>query len=194
MAASTATVPHVLAPTGGEPVEGSAVTFTWEPVEGATRYRIQVSADEAFQSVTVDLPLPDTTSLTLYNLLPEDGATYYWRVQAGTDAAWWGWSPAETLTSVSDADAMAPAPRRTATVRPASRPGTPVAERPEEVAAPFQTGHTPPGLTLLFIVLFLFGMALIAYLISLGYDARVAASSAAVGALMPLWPVRIGSS
>ncbi|ARA92135.1 hypothetical protein AWN76_002410 [Rhodothermaceae bacterium RA] len=194
MAASTATVPHLLAPTGGEPVEGGAVTFTWEPVEGATRYRIQVSTDAAFQSVAVDLPLPDTTSLTLYSLLPEDGATYYWRVQAGTDAAWWDWSAAETFTAVSDADAVAPAPRRAATTRTASRSGTPVADRPEEVAAPFQTGHTPLGLTLLFIVLFLFGMALIAYLISLGYDARVAASSAAVGVLIPLWPVRIGSS
>lgn len=176
---SSTRTPHLVAPTDGASVEGSALTFEWEPVADATRYQLQVSTDAAFDDVEVSLPLQDTTSLTVYSLLPEDGETYYWRVQAGTDEQWFGWSEPETLTSVSDADAAAYEARRE-TKSPPPSPHTAtadVAAQQEAAAVPFQNSATSFTQTFLFFLLFLLGMALIAYLIVLGYDTRLAATS-----------------
>lgn len=79
------------APTPLSPSDGTTTTiesypplgipeFTWAPVSGATRYRIQVSGDIAFASLIVN----DTTTNTRYTPTSagsfSDG-TWYWRVR-----------------------------------------------------------------------------------------------------------------
>ena len=61
-------------------------TFVWEPVEGATLYHIDISANIAFTAIVDQTNTPHTTYTPIRTLA--DG-TYYWRVRA-LDASGWG--------------------------------------------------------------------------------------------------------
>lgn len=63
------------------PVDQSAVPFSWEGIPEASGYQIQVARTEDFADADVDLTVDQTTSLTLYEVLPEEGTTYYWRIR-----------------------------------------------------------------------------------------------------------------
>jgi len=63
------------------PVDQSAVPFTWERVPGATGYGLQVAPTEEFTEPIIDLTVDQTTSVTLYDTLPPDGRSFYWRVR-----------------------------------------------------------------------------------------------------------------
>jgi len=88
------TLGRPLSPTLSRPSNGgstcdSTPTFTWNPVDGATSYRIQVDNDGDFSS-----PEPggtvSTTSYTSGSELLED-VTYYWHVRASNlcgDGSW----------------------------------------------------------------------------------------------------------
>ena len=77
------TAPVPLHPTQEQdpPVEQSAVPFTWERVPGATGYGLQVAPTEGFAEPVIDLTVDQTTSITLYDTLPPDGRSFYWRVR-----------------------------------------------------------------------------------------------------------------
>lgn len=106
--ASAAHVPTPTSPTDEAPTDGRAAVFTWEPVPDALRYELQVAPSDAFEAPVVTVPLDDTTHLTLYDLLPEDGSTFFWRVRAvgaGADAS--PWSAPAALTAATDEDVIA---------------------------------------------------------------------------------------
>lgn len=69
-------------PLEGETVEPGAATFTWDGIPEASGYRLQVSQSDAFGDPLVDLTVDQTTSVTLYNRLPQEASTLSWRVSA----------------------------------------------------------------------------------------------------------------
>jgi len=88
--------PVLLAPREGAIIDGASLTFVWEPVEGATEYEIEIVSDYAFENVLLSENVGSATSLTLMDLVPPDGGTYYWRIRAKTAA---GWSHGEVIES-----------------------------------------------------------------------------------------------
>lgn len=74
--------PVLLAPSADTPVRGSDVTLRWKPVDGARGYRVQVAADEAFETLVVDSRLGPVTSLHVRALTPGDDGRLFWRVAA----------------------------------------------------------------------------------------------------------------
>lgn len=88
--------PALLAPRHGTIVDGRSVTFSWEPAEGATTYRIEVARDTAFEDLLLEQELGPATRVTLKGLAPLDGQTYYWRVLTGDGT---GWSEGEHVES-----------------------------------------------------------------------------------------------
>ncbi len=82
--------PLLISPMDNIVIEGSAVTFQWGAVSGATRYRLEltkVSDGTIFRTVEVD----NDTHTTL-NIFANDGTQYRWRVRAGNSSDWSSWS------------------------------------------------------------------------------------------------------
>jgi hypothetical protein len=80
---TTVTTPGniLTAPVGGSIVPGStSVLLEWRPVEGATRYLVEVDASSAFTSILLQEAITANTALQINNLLPN--RTYSWRVRA----------------------------------------------------------------------------------------------------------------
>jgi len=63
------------------PVDQSAVPFSWEGIPEASGYQLQVAPTKDFVDPTVDLTVDQTTSVTLYDLLPPEDTSFYWRVR-----------------------------------------------------------------------------------------------------------------
>lgn len=63
------------------PVDQSAVPFSWESIPEASGYQLQVAPTEDFSDPDIDLTVDQTTSVTLYDVLPEGAATYHWRIR-----------------------------------------------------------------------------------------------------------------
>jgi hypothetical protein len=79
--------------------------FSWTPVPGAVRYRVQVASTEAFGSVHHDAPMERGTALPLASVLPEEASTAYWRVRAeaaGAEPSAWS-APAHFALASDDA-------------------------------------------------------------------------------------------
>lgn len=79
------TPPYLVSPQEEAVVDGAAVTFTWDPVQGATGYRLEVASDTAFEAVVYEEGIAAESeegiiSRTLEGMFAPDGATYYWRV------------------------------------------------------------------------------------------------------------------
>lgn len=99
-------VPRLQTPIDNAPVDGSAAIFAWETVPGALDYRLQIAADDDFEEPVCSVETGETTALTLYEMLPEDGSAHYWRVQAKTPKGWQDWSqPASFKASTAQAAA-----------------------------------------------------------------------------------------
>jgi hypothetical protein len=68
-------------------VEHSLVTFTWNPVEGATKYRLVATREDG--SHVVDIDVGGVTSYTPWDLRYHVAPfIYHWMVWAGNDAGW----------------------------------------------------------------------------------------------------------
>ncbi|MFD2531815.1 BspA family leucine-rich repeat surface protein [Gracilimonas halophila] len=77
-------------------------SFQWSPSEGAERYHLQVSgADE----LVVDIDSLERDTYTLADSL-DYGVSYSWRVRAGNQAGWTGWSEAFEFVSEAAAPAL----------------------------------------------------------------------------------------
>lgn len=99
--AQDALAPVLLAPEDGasttgasDPPLGLPILF-WAPVEGATRYNVQVSGSVGFAEPVVDVTT-EGTAFTLEEALPD--GVYYWRVRAQTDGVWGPFSEARSFT------------------------------------------------------------------------------------------------
>lgn len=102
-----ATGPEPTTPTDGAPVDGQSAVFRWTPDDDASGYHLQVAPEPDFASPTVDLTVDRTTTLTLYGLLPTDGSSLHWRIQAlHADQGVSGWSPPARLTAATDDDVI----------------------------------------------------------------------------------------
>ncbi len=101
--------PYLLAPQEEAVVDGAAVTFSWEPVDGATGYRLEVSTDTAFEAVVYEETVAasvkeeaaeeqpvEPVSLTVAGVFATDRTTYFWRVFAQNKA---GESQGENIES-----------------------------------------------------------------------------------------------
>jgi hypothetical protein len=96
--------PTPLQPVSGGPVDGEAAVFTWSPPRQAADYELQVATNPDFEAPLVGLPVEPSTSLTLYDVLPQDGSTLYWRIRAQRrDDAFTPWSDPVPFTATTDA-------------------------------------------------------------------------------------------
>ncbi len=76
-------------------VDFATPTFSWDMVEGAGTYRLQVSTDPNFGSLAIDVTTPLISYTPVSTLMP---AQYYWRVQViRYGGATNDWSPSESF-------------------------------------------------------------------------------------------------
>jgi len=89
---STTKTPTPRQPAPDVPVEDAAPTLEWTAVPNATTYHLQVAPRDTFDTLLFDSNVGNLTSITLYDVVPQDGGTYFWRVRAETssdEAPWW---------------------------------------------------------------------------------------------------------
>ena len=117
------TIPTPLHPTAGDTLQNDAPAFSWSDVDGATAYHLQVAPTDAFETLLFDSSVGNHTSLTVYDAVPQDGGTYYWRVRAETTGGPTAWStPAsftagESIAAKAASQATQPAPSDAPTIR-----------------------------------------------------------------------------
>ncbi len=102
---TTLPAPCPTQPVAGRSVEDGPPVFSWTPVPGAVRYRVQVASTEAFESVHHDAPMERGTALPLASVLPEEASIAYWRVRAeaaGAEPSAWS-APAHFALASDDA-------------------------------------------------------------------------------------------
>ena len=72
--------PTLVAPREADVVEGSDVHFSWEPVEGAESYLLQVAESARFDTIVFEEDVDTHTSVAVADFFPTDGQTFFWRV------------------------------------------------------------------------------------------------------------------
>ena len=89
--------PFPITPHHGAVVDGSRVTLTWEPSDGADTYAVEIAEDQSFHHIVHarEVPAP-ALALDLDQTLPTDDRTLFWRVSAGNAI---GWSEGERIES-----------------------------------------------------------------------------------------------
>ena len=90
-------VPVLVLPTNGSTTELNNPTLTWNSVQGATIYNLQLALDNQFTNLVINQSgLTDTT----YNVSGlTNGTQYYWRVNAGNTSGTSTWSDSWTFTT-----------------------------------------------------------------------------------------------
>jgi len=104
--------PTLVAPADVVSVDGSEVTFVWDPVEGAEAYRLQVAPTARFADPVLEADVGRETAVTVGNQFPTDGETFFWRVTATAEGADPGTSSVESFqaTTAAEAELEAPTP------------------------------------------------------------------------------------
>lgn len=80
--------PKLVSPEALQKIAGTNVTLTWEAVEGADAYHLQVATDPKFKWLVLDEKFFPQTSAQPAGL--EVGKNYYWRVAAWKNGQEWG--------------------------------------------------------------------------------------------------------
>jgi hypothetical protein len=83
--------PVPLRPGFGSMIFDDSVEFRWTRMPFASKYCLQVSADDAFTSLLLDLDNVETPYHHWEDTELENGL-YFWRVKAGNDLGWGEWS------------------------------------------------------------------------------------------------------
>lgn len=89
--------PVLTSPANGASVSGSAVTLTWNQVNGATKYQTQLSLDSSFSS-----PIngsEHSSASARWTGFSNDGRRWYWRARAGNSQGWSQWSSSRYFTN-----------------------------------------------------------------------------------------------
>jgi len=97
--------PTLVAPREATTVNGRKVTFAWEPVDDADRYRLQIAETARFDELVLDEEVGNETAVTVGNQLPTDGDTFFWRVLAGTSTGWSAPSVVESFVATTAEEA-----------------------------------------------------------------------------------------
>ncbi len=93
-------VPVLIEPREEAVVDGSHVTFSWNPAEGARDYRVQVALDASFDETILDKATGGETRLEVRDVFPSDERTYFWRALArGEDGTLHGEDNVESFIS-----------------------------------------------------------------------------------------------
>ena len=98
----TALAPTLSSPADGAEVCGTTVAFRWDPVDGATTYRIRVGTDPDLTSASLFTGkdyLSYGHSSRTHTGFGNDGATYYWKVCADDGSGWGDWSSTWSFTN-----------------------------------------------------------------------------------------------
>jgi hypothetical protein len=150
--------PVPIRPIEGDAVDPEGATLTWEGVPEASGYRVQVDTAETFDDPAIDLTLDQTTSLILFEELPDGEAPLYWRVRAlfpnDTEGPW-----SETVQFGTDPEVQDRADEPVAT--------DPEAEADDEIrrsavaAGPAREAHTSSTMAIAFI-----GLLLVSFLLT----------------------------
>ena len=152
--------PVSIYPIEDDVVDAEAPAFTWEAVPEASGYRLQVAHDEAFADPIVDLTV-ETTSLTIFNELPEERATLHWRVAAlfpnDTEGPW-----SAPVRFATDPDAGADTDLAPEGDVPESTSDSSSAARSPVAAGPAQHSQTSSTMALAFI-----GILLVSFLVTI---------------------------
>lgn len=136
--------PVPIRPIQGDAVDAEAATLTWEGVPEASGYRVQIGASPDVGDPIVDLTLDQTTTLTLFEELPQQRDALYWRARAlfpnGTEGPW-----SETVKFGTDPDVEPDVP--VVAEQPEDAPEAPdepasSVERSAVAAGPAQTART----------------------------------------------------
>lgn len=150
-------------PMEGDAVDVRAAGFTWEAVPEASGYQMQVGETDALDAPTVDLTLDQTTTLTLFEMLPAETSPLYWRVRAlfpnGTEGPWsetahFGTDEAPAGEALQAVDEPAEAD-----VDPPSPQHSPMA------SGPAQEAHTSSAMALTFMLVLVISFTLTLLLI-----------------------------
>ncbi len=81
-------------------VQEGDVLLEWDEFERADRYNVQLSKDEEFEALVLDVENSEETEVYISDL--EGGRDYYWRLEAFNDAGGSGWSATQSIqTSIS---------------------------------------------------------------------------------------------
>ena len=75
-------IPKPLAPINEVSKNGKEVSFSWEPVEGALYYQLEVSLDPRFKQLLYSMNNIGESRVSLLNML--EGTQYFWRVRSYT--------------------------------------------------------------------------------------------------------------
>jgi len=145
--------PVPIHPIDGDAVDARAAAFTWESVPGASGYQLQVGPDESFDDPIVDLPFDQTTTLTLFEMLPTEAAPLYWRVRAlfpnDTEGPWSETAVFGTDEAIADVEEEIDEPNAT----PESRQsGSPSMKNSPLAAGPAQKAHTSRAMAMTFVL------------------------------------------
>ncbi len=164
-------VPALLAPLNDAPVDGSAVSLDWTEVEGAGEYHLQVASDADFNDLWFDTLVVKSTSVTVYQLFPQNGATLFWRVRARpVNGGWKPWSAVGQFRATNDdaveAYNLAQSKARHEAALKQAAPEEAVG--PFETMNPVETGRTSAGeamtalsvIVLSFVILLIFVIAI----------------------------------
>lgn len=95
--------PNPDSPINGEIVDVTAVSFAWQPVDGARNYTLQVAPDRQFARDVIELQTEGSTSVAVHNALSEIDRPYFWRVRAITGSGETRWSPYGRFVAGNDA-------------------------------------------------------------------------------------------
>ncbi len=94
--------PVLLTPANGTIDLPTTVVFTWNEVQGAVKYDLQVATASSFDSLAIDDSTIDADSYTGKPLRP--GTTYFWRVRAMVaDGTWTAFSDPWSFTTTATA-------------------------------------------------------------------------------------------
>jgi len=105
---SWALPPVLISPEDGSTVDSFTPTFTWNTVDGATEYQIQVSKKPDFKKKLVICENVDTNTYTAIKKLPPH-KKYYWRVKAKDANGEWGpWSDVWSFSTPKPGDIGTP--------------------------------------------------------------------------------------
>ena len=90
--------PTLLSPANGDSGLSTNPTLSWNACTGATTYELQLSTDSAFATTVIDQSNLTSTSQAVSGL--QNGAKYYWRVNATNSGGTGGWSNVWSFTTV----------------------------------------------------------------------------------------------
>ena len=99
-------IPRLVSPRNAEVVDGAVVEFSWQSEISEFPFELSLSATPDFE-ISESLEVGLSQSVTLYDLLPQNGSTYYWRVRSTTADGTGEWSQSDSFVVGTDDQILA---------------------------------------------------------------------------------------